>query len=49
MNKCSFFIKNKALFGSYPNPEQVNELQSIGVKYFVNLTLPLENLLSYQE
>ena len=48
MNKCSFFIKNKALFGSYPNPEQVNELQSIGVKYFVNLTLPLENLLSYQ-
>jgi len=38
MDYCSFFIRNKCLFGSYPSPDQVTELESIGVRYFVNLT-----------
>ena len=43
MDYCSFFIKNKCLFGSYPAPEQVTELESIGVRYFVNLTHSAES------
>jgi hypothetical protein len=38
MDNSSFFIKNKALFGSYPSQESVNELEKNGVKYFVDLT-----------
>lgn len=38
MENSSYFIKNKALFGSYPTQEIVKELEDIGVKYFVNLT-----------
>lgn len=37
MDNSSFFIKNKALFGSYPSQESVNELEENGVRYFVNL------------
>jgi hypothetical protein len=38
MQRCSFFIKNKALFGSFPTQEMVEELESNGVRYFVDLT-----------
>lgn len=38
MNHCSFFIKDKALFGSYPTQESVNELEENGVTYFIDLT-----------
>lgn len=38
MDKASYFIKHKALFGSFPTQESVNELETLGVKYFVNLT-----------
>lgn len=38
MDNSSFFIKNKALFGSYPSQESVNELEKNGVKYFIDLT-----------
>ena len=38
MDYCSFFIKNKALFGSYPTQERVRELEAKNVKYFVDLT-----------
>jgi ribA/ribD-fused uncharacterized protein len=38
MDYCSYFIKDKALFGSYPTQEQVTRLESLGVRYFVNLT-----------
>jgi ribA/ribD-fused uncharacterized protein len=38
MDNCSFFIKNKAYFGSYPSKESVEELQNNGVRYFVDLT-----------
>jgi hypothetical protein len=38
MNKCSYFIDNKGLFGSYPSQEEVKELEELGVRYFINLT-----------
>ena len=38
MDRASFFIKNKALFGSYPTQEAVNELENEGVIYFIDLT-----------
>jgi protein-tyrosine phosphatase len=38
MDNCSFFIENKALFGSYPSQESVYELEKNGVKYFIDLT-----------
>ena len=38
MDYCSFFIKNKALFGSYPTQERVRELEAKNVRYFVDLT-----------
>ena len=39
MDRASYFIKDKALFGSYPNNESVLELEkNLNVKYFVNLT-----------
>lgn len=39
MNKCSYFIDGRAIFGSYPSQETVHELEKIGVKYFIDLTL----------
>ena len=33
-----YFIKNKALFGSFPTQTTVKELESEGVRYFINLT-----------
>ena len=38
MDKCSYFILNKALFGSSPSQETVSYLEQIGVKYFIDLT-----------
>lgn len=38
MERCSFFIKDKALFGSYPSQESVEILETNGVRYFVDLT-----------
>ncbi|CCV02416.1 thymidylate synthase [Armadillidium vulgare iridescent virus] len=35
---CSFFYKDKALFGGFPTQEEVNLLENIGVKWFVDLT-----------
>lgn len=42
MNRSSYFIENKARFGSYPTQESVKELEKNGVRYFVNLTFPDE-------
>lgn len=42
MNKCTYFIKNKALFGGFPTQEEVLELEREGVRYFVNLTFDYE-------
>ena len=38
MNNASFFIKNRALFGSFPIQDAIEELEENGVKYFINLT-----------
>lgn len=38
MEKCSYFIEDKALFGSFPSQDTVNFLENIGVKVFVDLT-----------
>jgi len=38
MERCSFFIPNKALFGGYPTQTMTNTLEKNGVRYFVDLT-----------
>uniref|UniRef100_A0A6C0LW24 Tyrosine specific protein phosphatases domain-containing protein n=1 Tax=viral metagenome TaxID=1070528 RepID=A0A6C0LW24_9ZZZZ len=38
MERSSYFIKNRAMFGSFPTQEAVEELEQNGVRYFVNLT-----------
>ena len=38
MERSSYFIKDKAMFGSFPTQEAVQELEEKGVRYFVNLT-----------
>jgi len=38
MDKCSFFIDDVALFGSFPSQQDVFELENKGVRYFINLT-----------
>lgn len=48
MNKSSYFIEDKALFGSYPTQEDINYFESIGVKYFVDLTTEYDNLDKYK-
>jgi len=42
MDLCSYFVKNRALFGSFPTQDSVKELEDHGVRYFVNLTLDSE-------
>jgi hypothetical protein len=46
MDTSSYFIKDKALFGSYPSENAVKELELNGVKYFVNLTCDYEDKIS---
>jgi ribA/ribD-fused uncharacterized protein len=49
MERCSFFIPNKALFGSYPDQSTVDELERLGVRYFVDLTFSSErNVVPYK-
>jgi ribA/ribD-fused uncharacterized protein len=38
MNKCSYFIKNRAIFGCFPIQKSVDELEEHGVRYFIDLT-----------
>lgn len=42
MNRSSFFIPDKALFGSYPSKEGLAELENMGVRCFIDLTCPDE-------
>lgn len=42
MDRSSYFIKDKALFGSYPTQNAITELENEGVKYFVDLTFQHE-------
>jgi len=43
MERSSYFIKNRALFGSFPTQEAVDELEQNGVRYFINLTYSHES------
>jgi protein tyrosine phosphatase len=43
MDRSSYFIKDKALFGSFPTKDAVAELEKEGVRYFIDLTFPDEN------
>ena len=38
MERCSYFIPDKALFGSFPEQKVVDQLEDIGVRYFIDLT-----------
>ena len=42
MENYSYFFKDKCIFGSYPTTRDINELRGLGVKYFVDLTIPGE-------
>ena len=42
MNQCSYFIKDKAMFGSFPTQQSIEELEQEGVKFFLDLTYPEE-------
>jgi len=43
MDRSSYFIKDKALFGSFPTKDAITELEKEGVRYFIDLTFPDEN------
>lgn len=45
MDKCSYFVRERALFGCFPTQEAVDELENEGVRYFVNLTYDDESLI----
>lgn len=38
MDRCSYFIEDISLFGSYPTQEFIDHLQEMGFKYFIDLT-----------
>ncbi len=38
MERCSYFIPGKALFGSFPTQETVDLLEKTGVRFFIDLT-----------
>ena len=38
MEYCSYFIREKAIFGSFPDQNSVNILENEGVRYFLDLT-----------
>ena len=48
MDKSSYFIKDKALFGSFPTNNAVKELEQNGVCYFFDFTNNSENLEKYE-
>lgn len=43
MERCSYFIENKALFGSFPTQQEVETLENMGVRCFIDLTSENEN------
>jgi hypothetical protein len=43
MEFASYFIDNKAMFGSYPSQDQVVLLELLGFRYFVDLTYATES------
>lgn len=47
METSSYFIPQKALFGSMPNQQRAETLENLGVVYFIDLTSPKEVGLSH--
>ena len=47
INYSCYFFEDKCLFGSYPTQKQVEILEKNGVRIFVDLTEPVENLPEY--
>lgn len=43
MEKCSYFIEDKALFGSFPTQATVELLEEQGVRFFIDLTEDTES------
>ena len=48
MEISTYFFRDKCLFGPYPNSQQVEELEKLGVKYFIDLTNPHEKINRYK-
>ena len=46
MNKCSYFITDKALFVGFPTEDEVKELEAAGVVCFIDLTFSTEKKIS---
>jgi hypothetical protein len=46
MERCSYFIPGKALFGSYPSQETVDLLETEGVRCFIDLTFQDERFIN---
>lgn len=40
--KYNYFIENKAIFGAYPTQTDINHLETLGVRYFLDLTVNFE-------
>ena len=38
MDRSNWFIEEKAIFGGFPKQEEVEDLEAIGVRYFLDLT-----------
>ena len=49
MERSSYFIQDKALFGGYPTQESVDTLEENGVRYFIDLTCPGEHRITPYE
>lgn len=49
MDTACFFIKDKAIYGSYPSSKDIDELQMLGVRNFIDLTTPTDkNIKKYK-
>lgn len=48
MEISTYFFKDSCLFGPYPTAEQVLKLESMGVKYFIDLTTSYEKINRYK-
>ena len=48
MEISTYFFKNKCLFGPYPNSVQIEELEKVGVRHFIDLTTSYEKINRYK-
>lgn len=48
MDYCSAFIDGLALFGKFPNDDQIDDLEERGISLFIDLTIEAEDLPLYK-